>query len=68
MPRQQLAIRYSCPNAKCQMYGQSCKGNIIRYGFFPPERRQARIKLYFEHTDGRAVGKKMGGMALGGCL
>jgi len=34
MPRQQR----SCPNTKCQMYGQSAQGNIIRYGFFKLKR------------------------------
>jgi hypothetical protein len=55
MPRQQSAIRNSCPNTKCQMYGQSGRGIIIPYGFFPPKIRQARIKLYFEHTVDRVV-------------
>jgi transposase-like protein len=38
MPRQQS----SCPNTKCQLYGQSGKGNIIRYGFFGLKRGKRR--------------------------
>ncbi len=32
----------SCPNTKCQLYGQSGKGNIIRYGFFGLRRGKRR--------------------------
>ncbi len=42
MPRQQRAIRQACPNTKCQMYGQSAQGNIIRYGFFRLKRSKRR--------------------------
>ena len=45
MPRQQS----SCPNTKCQLYGQSGKGNIIRYGFVGlkrGKRRRYRCKTY----------------------
>ncbi len=42
MPRQQRAVRYSCPNTKCQLYGHSEKGNIIRYGFFKLKRSKRR--------------------------
>ena len=38
MPRQQR----SCPNTKCQLYGHSEKGNIIRYGFFKLKRSKRR--------------------------
>ena len=38
MPRQQR----SCPNTKCQLYGQSGKDNIIRHGFFGLKRGKRR--------------------------
>ncbi len=38
MPRQQR----SCPNTKCQLYGHSEKGNIIRYDFFKLKRGKRR--------------------------
>ena len=38
MPQQQR----SCPNTRCQMYGQSGKGNIILYGFFCLKRGKRR--------------------------
>ena len=43
MPR----LQRSCPNTKCQLYGQSGKGNVIRYGFFHlkcGKRRRYRCK------------------------
>ncbi len=51
MPRQQGAIRQSCPNTKCQMYGQSGKGNVILYGFFRLKR--AKRRRYRCKTCGR---------------
>ena len=42
MSRQQRVIRQSCPDNKCQMYGQSGKGNVIRYGFFRLKRGKRR--------------------------
>ena len=42
MPRQQREVRHSCPNTQCQFYGQSGKGNIIRYGFFNLKRGKRR--------------------------
>ena len=42
MPRQQSAIHQFCPNNECQLYGQSGKGNVLRYGFFHLKRRKRR--------------------------
>ncbi len=42
MPRQQRVVRQTCPNNECQFYGQSGKGNIIRYGFFDLKRGKRR--------------------------
>ena len=47
MPLQQRVVRQTCPNNECQFYGQSEKGNIIRYGFFGlkcGKRRRYRCK------------------------
>ena len=48
MPRHQSPIRQSCPNHECRLYGQSGKGNIVRYGFFKlkrGKRRRYRCKI-----------------------
>ena len=42
MPRQQSAVRHPCLNNECELYGQSDKGNIIRYGFFGLKRGKRR--------------------------
>ena len=46
MPQQQREVRHSCLNNECQLYGQSGKGHIIRYGFFGLKRGKRRRYRY----------------------